>query len=122
MADLAQGEDQRDDGIEMGAGDRTEDGDEHDQDGAGRDGVAEERDGDVPAGQPLGHDAGTDDGGKQQRGAQRFGAKPARQYDGRHRTASPCCRCRFSRFCSARRSRDANGRLMKMLMRLFSIR
>ena len=61
----------------MRAGDRRKDGDENDQDGAGRYGVAKQRDGVVTAGKPLRHDAGADDGGDQNCGAQPFGNKAA---------------------------------------------
>jgi hypothetical protein len=49
--------DQRDGGIEMRARDWAENGDQHDQDGAGGKGVAEQRKRDI-LGEPLGHDAG----------------------------------------------------------------
>ena len=54
----------------MGARDRTQDGDEHDEDGAGRDRVPEQRDRLVPAGKALGHDAGTDNGSDEDGGAE----------------------------------------------------
>jgi hypothetical protein len=44
----------------MSPGDRTEDQDQDDQYCAGWDCVAEQRDGHIPARQPLGHDARTD--------------------------------------------------------------
>ena len=65
----------------MRARDRAEDGDQHDEDGAGRQRVAEQRERDVLR-QRLGHDAGADDGGDQQRRAERFGRKAAGQIEG----------------------------------------
>ena len=56
----------------MRARNRPEDGDEHDQDRAGRNGVAEQRDRLVSAGEALGHDAGADDGGDENGGAERL--------------------------------------------------
>ena len=61
----AQREDQRHRRIEMRARDRPEDGDQHHQDRAGRQRVAEQRKRDI-VGQPVGHDAGADDGRDQQ--------------------------------------------------------
>lgn len=61
-----------DGGIEMRAGDRREGEDQRDQDRAGGDAVRQERDRHVPARQPLPHDARADDGGDEQRRADRF--------------------------------------------------
>ena len=69
----AAGKNQGDGGIEMGARERSENGDQHDQDRAGGNGVAEKRDRHVPAGEALGHDPAADDGGDQERGAEAFG-------------------------------------------------
>ena len=66
-------------GVEMRARDRREDGDDHDQHGAGREGVAEERQRVVPAREPRGHDARANHGRDQQRGAQRFRRQAASQ-------------------------------------------
>ena len=51
--------------------------DQDDEDGAGRQRVAEQRERDVSAGQLLGHDAGADDGREQESGAERFGCERA---------------------------------------------
>lgn len=64
----------------MGAGDRPEDCDQDDQHGAGRQGVAEQRQGRVMR-QGLGHDAGTDDCRHQQAGAEKLGGEPARKIE-----------------------------------------
>ena len=107
----------------MRAGDRAEDGDQHDQDGARRDRVAEQRERDV-VGQPLGHDAGADDGRDQHGRAERFGGKAARQVE--HHDAQPAFGnsrpISSSRFCSASLSSVFIGRLMKIEMRLLSMR
>ena len=50
-----------------------------DQDGAGGNGVAEQRDSLISAGQPLGHDAGTDDGCDQDGGSETFCQQTARE-------------------------------------------
>ena len=50
--------------IEMRAGERAEDQDQHGQDRAGRYRVAQKRERDVSAGELLGHDAGADDRGQ----------------------------------------------------------
>ena len=57
----------------MRAGQRPEDQDQHDQNRAGRQRVAQERQRDVTAGKLLRHDAGADHGGEQERRAERFG-------------------------------------------------
>ena len=55
----------------MGAGDRPQHGDQHDEDGAGRQRVAEQGQRDV-LGQRLGHDAGPDHGRDQDSRPERF--------------------------------------------------
>ena len=54
--------------------------------------IAEQRDGDVAAGELGRHDAGADDGRDQQAGAQRLGGKPAVQVECRicSPRISPC--------------------------------
>ena len=63
----------------MGARDRTEDGDDHHQDRAGRDGVAKKRDRLVPASKTLGHDARADNGGDENGGAEGLRQKTPRE-------------------------------------------
>ena len=53
--------------------DRTEHGDEHDEDGACRDGIAEQSNGHVTAGEALSHDARSDNRGEQHCGADELG-------------------------------------------------
>jgi hypothetical protein len=65
--------------IEMRAGKRPEDQDQHGQNRACRYGVAQQRERDVSAGEPLGHDAGADDRRQQERGAQPFRKDTPRQ-------------------------------------------
>ena len=55
--------------IEVRARNRPEGQDQRDERGARGDGVGEQRDGDVPAGEPLAHDAGPDHGRQEQRRA-----------------------------------------------------
>src|SRR5215469_14105399 len=55
------GEDQGDGGIEMCAGHRAEDGDQHNETGTRGDGVAEECDRNIATGQALTHDPGAYD-------------------------------------------------------------
>ena len=72
-ADLApEREDQGHRRIEVRARERPEDGDQHHQRRAGRQRVAQQRDGVVPARQPLAHDPGADHDGQQQRRPQRL--------------------------------------------------
>ena len=63
----------------MRAGNRPEHGDEDEQHRAGRERVAEQGDGVVPARQMLGHDARADDGGEQEEGADALRRQPPRQ-------------------------------------------
>ena len=65
--------------IEMRARYRAEGQDQRDERAARRDRVGEQRQRDVSAGEPLGHDAGADHGGEQQRRADRFGGGAARE-------------------------------------------
>ncbi|MET4150981.1 hypothetical protein ACVWXN_005280 [Bradyrhizobium sp. i1.4.4] len=58
----------------MRAGDRTEHGDQDNQNGSGRQGIAQKRQRYV-LGQRLGHDAGADDGGDENARAERFGCE-----------------------------------------------
>jgi hypothetical protein len=74
---FAEGKDKRDGRVEMGSGNGREDRDEHDEDGAGRDGVAEKRDGLIAAGQAFRHDAGADHCRYEDRGPEPFGEKPS---------------------------------------------
>ena len=67
--------------IEMRAGDRREDGDDDDQHGAGREGIAQERERLVPAGELLRHDARADHRHHQKEGAERFRRQTARQIE-----------------------------------------
>ena len=67
--------------VEVRAGDRPERQDQGDEHGPGGERVGEERDGDVAAGEPLGHDARADDGGEEQRGADGLGGHAPRQID-----------------------------------------
>ena len=60
----------------MGARDRSQDRDYHDENGAGRNRVAEQRDGLVSAREPLGHDAGADHGGDENGRAESLGDEP----------------------------------------------
>ena len=68
-------------GIEMRAGDRCEDGDDHEQHRAGGKRVAEQRDGPVSARKLRRHDAGADDGHHQNAGPQRFRRQAAGQIE-----------------------------------------
>ena len=52
--------------------------DQDDEDGAGGDGVPEQREGDVTAGELLRHDAGADHGGDEEPGAERLGGEAPR--------------------------------------------
>ena len=75
-------------------------------------------------GQTVGHDAGADDGGDQHGRAERLGGKTRRLRS--RRDAQPAFdRLRpmsSSRFCRASLSIESIGRLMKIEMRLLSIR
>ena len=55
--------------VHMRARDRAEHGDQHEQDRAGRQRIAEQGNRHVSARQPLGHDAGADHAGEQEKGA-----------------------------------------------------
>ena len=66
----------------MGARDRAEGEDERHEGGAGRDGIGEERQRHVAAGESLGHDPRADDGGEQERGADRFRHESSRETHG----------------------------------------
>ena len=81
-SDLApQQEGQRDRRVEVGAGDRPEHGDQHGEDGAGGQRVADQRDGVVSGGEVLGHDPGTHHGGEQEQGAECLGGEfPQQDY------------------------------------------
>ena len=107
----------------MRARDRPEDGDQHHEDRAGRQRVAEQRQRDI-LGQGLRHDAGADDGRDQQRGAERFRGQAARQIEVGHQLAfswldvAPSMRpISRSRVPSDRRSMLSSGRLVKAAMR-----
>src|SRR6202043_4015788 len=104
--------------IEMRAGNRRKDGDENDQDRAGRYGVAQQRDGFVAAGKPLRHDAGADDGGDENCGAQPLGNKAAAD----HAAESFDVPIESSWRCKVSLSSERSGRLTKILMRFVSIR
>jgi hypothetical protein len=71
----AAGKNQGDGRIEMGARHGAKDGDDDDEDRAGRNGVAEQGDGLVPPAQPRRHDSRADDGRDQDAGAERFRQK-----------------------------------------------
>ncbi len=61
----------------MRARDGGEDGDDDEEDCAGRDRVAEQRDRLIPAGKLLGHDAGADHRHDEDQRAERLGREPA---------------------------------------------
>jgi hypothetical protein len=61
-----------DSGIEMCSGDGAESEDEGHQGGGCGDGVAEKREGNVAAGEAIGHDSRADDGREQQQGTCEF--------------------------------------------------
>ncbi len=73
-----QREDQRHRRVEVRAGYRSEDRDQHHQNGAGRKRVAEQRQCHV-LGQGLRHDAGADNGRDQKQGPETLGRKSSRQ-------------------------------------------
>jgi hypothetical protein len=64
----------------MGAGDRPEGEDEPAQREGGGDGILEQLQSDIVGRQGGGHDAGADDGGDEQRGAEELG-----------KVSPPCC-------------------------------
>ena len=63
----------------MRARERAEDQDQHHQDRAGRQRVAQQRERDVTARELLRHDAGADHGREQERGAERLRSERAAQ-------------------------------------------
>src|SRR6476660_9552331 len=65
-------------GIEVSAGDRAECEDECNQCRAGRDGVCQECDCDVPGSKSLAHDAGADQRGDKQTGPCKFSGSATR--------------------------------------------
>ena len=65
----------------MRAGDGREDGDDDEQHRAGGDGVAEQRERLITAGELLGHDAGADHRHDQNQRAERFRREPPRQIE-----------------------------------------
>ena len=79
-------EDQRHRRVEMRAGNRAEDRDEHDQNRAGRQRVAEQGERHVLR-QVLRHDAGTDDGRDEKRGAERLRRQAAGEIEGHRQPA-----------------------------------
>src|ERR1700716_4230306 len=114
----------------MGARDRTEDGDEHHQDSAGRDRVSKQRDRLVSTREPLGHDAGADHGGDQDGGAERLRQEtPLKRTRGITHSAAvagaspaPLALPIVSNcFCNASLSREPIGKLTKIEIRLLSI-
>ena len=109
----------------MGAGDRPEDRDQHDEDRAGRQRVAEQGQRDV-LGQRLGHDAGADHGGDQDRGPERFRRQAPREVERGHQLAFGCGWVAPSRRPISRSfvpsdslSMLRSGRLVKTPMRFF---
>ena len=66
--------------IEMRPRDRPEREDERDERGARRERIGEQRHGDVPAGEPLAHDPGPDDGREQKRGSEPLRRAAPREY------------------------------------------
>ena len=111
----------------MRARDRTEDQDQHHQDGAGRQRVAEQRERDVSAREPLRHDAGADDGREQEGRAERLGGEASRQR--RHQVGATAFAGRAFHAadfvqprCSVSWSRLRIGSAVKIAMRWCSIR
>src|SRR5829696_6427100 len=107
----------------MRARDGPENADEHHEDRAGRQRVAEQRQRDV-FGQSLGHDAGADHGRDQERGPEGFGSEPARQIEFGHQLAfswpevePPLRPMSRNRAPSDSWSMLSNGRLMKAAIR-----
>ena len=74
-------------GVEVSPGDRTEGEDESDESGTRRQGVPQERDGDVSARELLGHDPRPDDSREEQRRPEPFGYGAASQRRLAHETA-----------------------------------
>jgi hypothetical protein len=72
-------------GVEMRAGNRAEDRDEHKQAGTRRQGVREQGNGGVTRRQLLAHDARSDHDGEQERGAERL------RHDPSNHCALPIC-------------------------------
>ena len=125
--------------VEVGARDRPEDCDQDHEAGAGRQGIAQQGDGVVAAGEPFAHDPRTHDDGEEQGSAQGFGREAmgqAERLERRLEAGVPCGggiphafwaasrRWPISsrRRWSERLSSDAIGRLMKSPIRLLSIR
>jgi hypothetical protein len=79
----AQGHDKRHCGVEMAAGDGTERKDQHHQNRAGRQRVAEQGKSYVPARQLFAHDARADNRCHEQPGAKAFGRKAFGEREGR---------------------------------------
>jgi len=73
--------DEADRGIEMGAGDRREDGDGDEQDRTGGKRVAQKRDGLITAGKLRCHDSRADHRHHQNEGAERFRRQAAGQIE-----------------------------------------
>ncbi len=67
--------------IEMGARDGAEDGDQHHQGRAGREGVAEQSDGHIAAREPFAHDPRPDDHRQQQSRSQALCRQPPDQVE-----------------------------------------
>ena len=106
----------------MRARDRAEDRDQHHQDRAGRQRVAEQGERDI-VGQAVGHDAGPHDRRHQQARAKRFGRKTSGQIDhARYPAFGKLLPISFSRLCRASLSSVFIGRLVKIEMRLFIMR
>ena len=111
-------------GVEVRARDGAEHGDEHDEDGPGRDGVAEQGDRHVSAGQPLPHDARADHRGQEKSCAQELGAEPLSLGGALHGCHTFCedgldlaRPISSSRLCKESLSSELSGRLTKMPMR-----
>jgi hypothetical protein len=104
----------------MGTRQRPQNGDQHHQDGAGGDGVAQQRNGHV-IGQFICHDARTNHGADKQAGAECFSRQTARQVDAAH-ASPPVSPIFFSRFVRLMRSILSSGRFTKAEMRLFICR
>jgi hypothetical protein len=102
-------------GVEVGSGDGAEGEDQGDQGGSGCEGVAEQREGDVPGGEALGHDARADDGAEQEGGADELGGEAAREGGGHFVPMLP------SSFLRAGWSSVARGKARKRPMRRSSV-
>jgi len=121
----AQGEGERHRRIEMRAGQRAEHEDEHAQHGAGRQGVAQQGERAVTAGEALRHDAGADHRGEQECRAQKLRDRPLRRrarHVGSAIRAAPTRPISRSLACNDSRSRPATGSATKISMRLSSMR